>query len=543
MAPEYPRKHVRAIRLGVAEHVSSAGLWLSDGQQVLLTKRAPWLDHPGTYTVPGGGIQPGETVEAAACREYTEETGWTPPHTILGSEAVDGFCLVYALVDEADAGWTPVLNNESTDYVWADHDWIREHFDELHPGLQDVLSAQMKTAKRDTIDKTWIDRVRKTWKAWLKRRTQVGYMKAAEYLQEGQKWVEALGRDLAFTKGFFTFLREDKKQHTEIYKMRLKAMQELEQAARYLYGGRKAIEFWDNTMTPGTKEYRMGGSHRLSMIETEASAMGLPKPKNLDEADELAKNNPRLIEKALSKQTKSLVTEGTTKADAVFSRKFLSHLTRIVNKWGDIEWGTTEREFSVGNMKVVMVDIPMPWVQEAKGHLPSEVTSYVRQLHKAEALLKQKGLGFLWYGVMFVACKGCGGENPLGKRFGVGAQYNIGPDNLTVYSDPHGNLYRLIVHELGHRYYYKFMDSGARARFNAEFGDVPSVSEYGGTVAEEDFAEVFSYYIDNRDLTRDQIDRLKRFLTSKGKRANEDDDFDQLTVDRLVMRYLTEVRI
>ena len=495
-------------------------MWLTDGHRVLLLRRAGWLDHPGTWTVPGGHVKADETTLDGAAREFTEEAGYLPPHDLEGHRDVHGFRIYCARADPDEVGWNPVLNDENTDHVWADPHWLREHWHDLHPGLRTLL-GNGKTAARDTIDKSWIDKVRKSWKAWAKRKTSVGYMEAEKYLDEGLKWILALSNDMAYAKGFFTFLRKDKKEQSLVYKMRIKAMEDLKKSAQYLKAGKDVIEFWDKVMTPGTNDYKMGSTHRLTLMSGAARDAGLPEPKSVEEANELAKSNPRLVEKALSKNTRSTVIESVTKADAILSRKFLAHLTRIINQYGsDIEWGSFEREFSIGNVKVVMVDLFHPFPQEAgKGHNPPAVKDYIKQLLKAEALLKQKGLGFLWYGTMFVSCKTCGGDNERGKRFGVGARYNTSNDTVTVYMEPRSSLYRLIAHELGHRYYYKFMSSTDRARFNSYFGEVPAVSEYGGTISEEDFAEVFAYYVDNRNLTRDQLERFKKFIKTKGRRA------------------------
>lgn len=502
-------------------------MWLTDGHRVLLLRRAEWLDHPGTWTVPGGTVKDGETPQEGAAREFREEAGYLPPHLVTGYETVLGFRIFCALVnDPGDVGWTPLFDEESTDYVWADAGWIRENWHDLHPGIQVLFGGgpKEKTAARDTIDKDWVNKVRKTWKGYIDKANSVGYMAAEGYLQNGIDWLRALADDMAFTKGFFTFLRE-KKDQTDIYKMRLKAMEELKAALKYLNAGKDANAFWDKTMTPGTREWRNGTGHRYGVMRDLAKEAGKPdEVLSAEDADRFARENPQLVEKFLAKITRSQTIEAVTKADAIFSRKFLAHLTRIMNKWkSDIEWGSFEREFNIGNVKVVMTDLTHPFPQEQGGkHLPSEATAYVRQLQKAEALLKQKGLGFLWYGTIFISCKTCGGENQLGKHFGVGARYHIGPDHVTVFSEPTSTLYQLIAHELGHRYYYKFMSSADRARFNSYFGDVPAVSEYGGTVSEEDFAEVFSYYIDNRNLTRDQLERFKRFIKTRGKMAGSD---------------------
>jgi hypothetical protein len=325
---------------------------------------------------------------------------------------------------------------------------------------------------------------------------------------------------MAYSKGFFTFLRTKKDSQSDVYKMKLKAMETLKSALSILKGGQKAVKFWDAVATPGTREYEMGGAHRTLLERGEGG-----------------------IEKGLAETVRNTVTEAVTKADAEFSRKFLAHLTRIINTWhSDIEWGSFEREYNVGNVKVVMVDLPNPFPQEEDGHHPHDTSLYRKELEKAEALLKAKGLGFLWYGTIFVSCKSCGGANPRGKQWGVGAHYDIRQDVVRIFQNPTGGLYRGVAHELGHRYYFKFMSSAERARFNSWFGDVPAVSEYGGTVSEEDFAEVFSYYIDNRNLTRDQLERFKQFIKTKGRRAATKVDEGRLSVDRLLRLWSRSTR-
>lgn len=62
------------------------------GAAVLLTRRAAKLkDHPGQWALPGGRIDEGETVEAAACRELEEELGLhVDPEGVIG--ALDDYC-------------------------------------------------------------------------------------------------------------------------------------------------------------------------------------------------------------------------------------------------------------------------------------------------------------------------------------------------------------------------------------------------------------------------------------------------------------------
>jgi hypothetical protein len=88
-----------------------------------------------------------------------------------------------------------------------------------------------------------------------------------------------------------------------------------------------------------------------------------------------------------------------------------------------------------------------------------------------------------------------------------------------VEEDPSDHTSKLIVHELGHRYYYKFMSAADRAEFDSYFGQVSPVTEYGGTHTSEDFADVFAWYVLNMKLNRDQLERFKKFLGRKSQRG------------------------
>lgn len=53
----------------------AAGLLLADGGRVLLQLRARWAHQGGTWSIPGGAREPGETYAEAALRESEEELG------------------------------------------------------------------------------------------------------------------------------------------------------------------------------------------------------------------------------------------------------------------------------------------------------------------------------------------------------------------------------------------------------------------------------------------------------------------------------------
>ena len=71
----------------------------SDEPCLLLTRRAVHLNrHAGQYAFPGGKLDPGETIEAAALRECEEEIGLELQETsVLG-------CLLYTSPSPRDRG-------------------------------------------------------------------------------------------------------------------------------------------------------------------------------------------------------------------------------------------------------------------------------------------------------------------------------------------------------------------------------------------------------------------------------------------------------
>lgn len=120
-------------------------------------------------------------------------------------------------------------------------------------------------------------------------------------------------------------------------------------------------------------------------------------------------------------------------------------------------WGQeAESEFDLYGMKVVVDDRTVT---------PQQVKEYVEYLKEAYHRLKAKKLGKAWYGTTFIRCEECGGENPLGKEFGVGGHFVIGPDTVSVFSRPSTFVTYLMVHELGHRYWFKQMGEAQREQF------------------------------------------------------------------------------
>jgi len=113
----------------------------------LLTLRSRWVDHGGTWGIPGGALHPGETTEAGAERESGEEIWPVPPHQVTGVETQDCgggwlFRIVHADVEAA----VPVYGYRETDATG----WFpvgEMGVLPLHPGLRAWVEAEVDRAK------------------------------------------------------------------------------------------------------------------------------------------------------------------------------------------------------------------------------------------------------------------------------------------------------------------------------------------------------------------------------------------------------------
>jgi hypothetical protein len=413
------------------------------------------------------------------------------------------------------------------------------------------------------IDPPWIKKVRKAWKAKAKAPTLDDDRAVKDYLTGLIGWIDQLSEDILFDKGFWT--ASDGLQSIP-QRLKVKVIEELRAVREELQEGVRYVDWLSALMDPDSREYKMeGGWTRKKFTE----------------------ENPRSPLMVMYGHVRTRAGEAVEKADAIFSRKFLGALSRYLNKYNQdqIDFGSIPLVFSVGRAKVVFQGFPaatpfggpLSTVPRTPGHSRHPQTeTYMRLLDEAYQRLKRRGLDYLWYGDIYIRCKDCGGENPYGSQYGVGAHYIIGADRIQIYDDPKRSLPQLVAHEVGHRYYYRFMSKADRAKFDSYFAGigkdpvvdtlakyeevmtpedarrllipslrgsvtptdaqhlvhsyydqmepsdqvvvkgwlrgVPPTSEYGGTVSAEDFAEVFAAYVMGHGLTRDQLERFKEFL-------------------------------
>lgn len=227
------------------------------------------------------------------------------------------------------------------------------------------------------------------------------------------------------------------------------------------------------------------------------------------------------------------------------------------------------KEFDFGGMKVVVVD------PKTNG---TRIREYVKYLEMAYKDTKRKGFGALWYGTLFLmsddyeklseadqAAYAKAGYKNMQSQAGT---YHSGDDVVRITAPARPGLVRILIHELGHRYWYKFMSAGQRARFESVIeGDwsmvhalllnhhalsheeaevfsglyqklergadlsvaekdlitkrfkelglkagVPLISDYSRSRPTEAFAEVFERYVAESNMTRDQLESFRSVL-------------------------------
>jgi hypothetical protein len=185
-------------------------------------------------------------------------------------------------------------------------------------------------------------------------------------------------------------------------------------------------------------------------------------------------------------------------------------------------------EYSLGRMKVVtdpgaQVDLSALARSDDIAGAPvgerSVNIGVMRAVHAglqaAQRALVQRGMGGVWYGEIFVRPVARAltlKKAKSGVNFKVAGHYNTSEE---IVLNPKGwwtpdVVAEIAVHELGHRYWYKVMKAGARARFAAWFdprskadqeregpqaGYVPAPTAYGAESAVEEFAETFAAYV------------------------------------------------
>ena len=109
---------------------------------VLLIRRSAKVSQPGTWSVPGGHVDPGESRWDAACRESEEEIGHAPEDWLMedGVQEVHMAGQAYTtFIVPVPEPFLPVLNDECDDWSWIPLSEVGG-LAGLHPGFRSFWS-------------------------------------------------------------------------------------------------------------------------------------------------------------------------------------------------------------------------------------------------------------------------------------------------------------------------------------------------------------------------------------------------------------------
>lgn len=136
----------------------AAGIFFTDGESVLLLKRDESGQNPGTWALPGGKTEEGETAIGTAIRETKEETGLDsiPGYRFDELESKDGQRLfttfLYHIAEQFDVN----LSQEHTDWEWVRFENLKDK--KLHPKFEDSLPRFLRSAnKKAKTFSEWVE--------------------------------------------------------------------------------------------------------------------------------------------------------------------------------------------------------------------------------------------------------------------------------------------------------------------------------------------------------------------------------------------------
>ncbi len=150
------KKLSRGLRRGDLEPgaVKAVGVWFvarDTGRYLYLLRND--AKHPGTWGLPGGKIESGETLLGGMERECVEELGSFPQYQQMMPlekfTSADGVFEYYTWICVIASEFVPILNHEHMGYAWIDRgSWPRP----MHPGLWNTVNLESIKAKIQTVE-------------------------------------------------------------------------------------------------------------------------------------------------------------------------------------------------------------------------------------------------------------------------------------------------------------------------------------------------------------------------------------------------------
>lgn len=137
-------------RLGKDGGRSGAGIFFTDGRKVLLLKRGE-SDNEGTWCLPGGKVEEGESAIEAARRESMEECGRVKGSRFDDLEQRDGMHRWTTFFFRVDGPFGCRLSHEHTDYGWFKLADLKGM--DLHPKFRKHLHRHLSVVRRQVSGK------------------------------------------------------------------------------------------------------------------------------------------------------------------------------------------------------------------------------------------------------------------------------------------------------------------------------------------------------------------------------------------------------
>ena len=152
MGQELPRTIL--WRIMESSSINAVGVWfyaVDTSRYLYLMRSDP--KHPGSWGLPGGRIEPGESLMDAMFRECREELGFVPDFMRLipieKFTTVDSGFAYHTFYCSVEREFVPALNHEHLGYAWIDSGtWPRP----MHPGLWSTVNFEAVQSKIQIIE-------------------------------------------------------------------------------------------------------------------------------------------------------------------------------------------------------------------------------------------------------------------------------------------------------------------------------------------------------------------------------------------------------